>query len=163
MIQSPCTVVIALVLSCVTGGREYGDAISYHHLFFVSPELAMSLKSLTVSAFGLLQFIKHGAKHVGNRGFTVVEMGRSVRFYYGKPADHGLGASSPVRTVDLRSDTITKPGAAMREAMAEAEVGDDVFGEDPSVNGWGKVTFVNINLVIWGYDHCTCQNISYSV
>uniref|UniRef100_A0A3B3SBF2 Threonine aldolase 1 n=1 Tax=Paramormyrops kingsleyae TaxID=1676925 RepID=A0A3B3SBF2_9TELE len=82
----------------------------------------------------LLQFIKHGAKHVGNRGFTVAGMGHSVRFYYGKPADHGLGASTPVRTVDLRSDTITKPGAAMRKAMAEAEVGDDVFGEDPSVN-----------------------------
>ncbi len=36
--------------------------------------------------------------------------------------------------VDLRSDTITKPTAAMRKAMAEAEVGDDVFGEDPTVN-----------------------------
>jgi threonine aldolase len=36
--------------------------------------------------------------------------------------------------VDLRSDTVTKPTAAMREAMAAAEVGDDVFGEDPTVN-----------------------------
>ncbi|MEM5787862.1 MAG: low-specificity L-threonine aldolase [Syntrophobacteraceae bacterium] len=36
--------------------------------------------------------------------------------------------------VDLRSDTITKPTAAMRRAMAEAEVGDDVFGEDPTIN-----------------------------
>jgi len=36
--------------------------------------------------------------------------------------------------VDLRSDTVTKPTAAMRKAMAEAEVGDDVFGEDPTVN-----------------------------
>ncbi|HET6214712.1 MAG TPA: GntG family PLP-dependent aldolase, partial [Micromonosporaceae bacterium] len=36
--------------------------------------------------------------------------------------------------VDLRSDTVTKPTAAMREAMAGAEVGDDVFGEDPTVN-----------------------------
>jgi threonine aldolase len=34
---------------------------------------------------------------------------------------------------DLRSDTVTKPGAAMREAMAKAEVGDDVYGEDPTV------------------------------
>ncbi|MBI4776266.1 MAG: hypothetical protein HY788_19145 [Deltaproteobacteria bacterium] len=39
-----------------------------------------------------------------------------------------------MRIVDLRSDTITKPTAAMRRAMAEAEVGDDVFGEDPTVN-----------------------------
>jgi threonine aldolase len=36
--------------------------------------------------------------------------------------------------IDLRSDTMTKPTAAMRKAMAEAEVGDDVFGEDPTVN-----------------------------
>ncbi len=35
--------------------------------------------------------------------------------------------------IDLRSDTITKPTAAMRDAMARAEVGDDVFGDDPTV------------------------------
>jgi threonine aldolase len=35
--------------------------------------------------------------------------------------------------IDLRSDTVTKPDAEMRRAMAEAEVGDDVFGEDPTV------------------------------
>lgn len=38
------------------------------------------------------------------------------------------------KTVDLRSDTVTRPGPAMREAMAAAEVGDDVMGEDPTVN-----------------------------
>ncbi len=36
--------------------------------------------------------------------------------------------------IDLRSDTVTKPTVAMRRAMAEAEVGDDVYGEDPTVN-----------------------------
>jgi threonine aldolase len=36
--------------------------------------------------------------------------------------------------VDLRSDTVTRPSAGMRRAMAEAEVGDDVFGDDPTVN-----------------------------
>ena len=36
--------------------------------------------------------------------------------------------------IDLRSDTVSKPSPEMRRAMAEAEVGDDVFGEDPSVN-----------------------------
>jgi len=36
--------------------------------------------------------------------------------------------------VDLRSDTVTKPSPAMRKAMAEAEVGDDWFGDDPTVN-----------------------------
>ncbi len=36
--------------------------------------------------------------------------------------------------IDFRSDTVTKPSPAMRRAMAEAEVGDDVLGEDPTVN-----------------------------
>jgi threonine aldolase len=36
--------------------------------------------------------------------------------------------------IDYRSDTVTKPSAGMRDAMMSAEVGDDVFGEDPSVN-----------------------------
>lgn len=39
-----------------------------------------------------------------------------------------------VKIIDLRSDTVTKPTASMREAMARAEVGDDVYGEDPTVN-----------------------------
>jgi threonine aldolase len=38
------------------------------------------------------------------------------------------------RRIDLRSDTVTQPTPAMRQAMAGAEVGDDVFGEDPTVN-----------------------------
>lgn len=37
-------------------------------------------------------------------------------------------------TVDLRSDTVTRPNAGMRRAMMEAELGDDVFGDDPTVN-----------------------------
>src|SRR5881227_2275956 len=36
--------------------------------------------------------------------------------------------------VDLRSDTVTQPTAEMRRAMADAEVGDDVYAEDPTVN-----------------------------
>lgn len=39
-----------------------------------------------------------------------------------------------MRVIDLRSDTVTKPTAAMRTAMGAAEVGDDVYGEDPTVN-----------------------------
>ncbi len=38
------------------------------------------------------------------------------------------------KTIDLRSDTVTKPSQAMRQAIAEAEVGDDVFEDDPTVN-----------------------------
>jgi threonine aldolase len=44
------------------------------------------------------------------------------------------GTSDMDQIVDLRSDTVTRPTAEMRQAMAEAEVGDDVYGEDPSVN-----------------------------
>src|SRR5579864_6519337 len=43
-------------------------------------------------------------------------------------------ANSGDAPVDLRSDTVTRPTPAMRRAMAEAEVGDDVYGEDPTVN-----------------------------
>jgi len=39
-----------------------------------------------------------------------------------------------INVIDLRSDTVTRPTAAMRKAMAAAEVGDDVFGDDPTVN-----------------------------
>ncbi|XP_042523096.1 probable low-specificity L-threonine aldolase 2 [Dipodomys spectabilis] len=45
----------------------------------------------------------------------------------------GSRAGVPARVVDLRSDTVTRPGPAMRRAMAEAAVGDDDYGEDPSV------------------------------
>jgi len=40
---------------------------------------------------------------------------------------------SEAKPIDLRSDTVTKPSQAMRQAMAEAEVGDDVLGDDPTV------------------------------
>ncbi len=42
--------------------------------------------------------------------------------------------------IDLRSDTVTKPAPGMRRAMAEADVGDDVFGEDPCVNRLQEVS-----------------------
>ncbi len=49
--------------------------------------------------------------------------------------DTSAGARDDERTViDLRSDTVTKPSPEMRRAMAEAEVGDDVYLEDPTVN-----------------------------
>uniref|UniRef100_A0A8C7BA75 Aromatic amino acid beta-eliminating lyase/threonine aldolase domain-containing protein n=2 Tax=Neovison vison TaxID=452646 RepID=A0A8C7BA75_NEOVI len=45
----------------------------------------------------------------------------------------GSGTEVPAHVVDLRSDTVTRPGPAMRRAMAEAVVGDDDYGEDPTV------------------------------
>jgi threonine aldolase len=44
------------------------------------------------------------------------------------------GSQSAQTVIDLRSDTVTRPTAGMRAAMAAAEVGDDVFGDDPTVN-----------------------------
>ena len=38
------------------------------------------------------------------------------------------------KVIDLRSDTVTRPSPAMRRAMADAEVGDDVYLEDPTIN-----------------------------
>jgi len=43
-------------------------------------------------------------------------------------------SGAAIRIVDLRSDTVTQPSEAMREAMARARVGDDVYAEDPTVN-----------------------------
>ncbi|XP_061913165.1 threonine aldolase 1 [Entelurus aequoreus] len=62
-------------------------------------------------------------------------------YYYdsGTPRVAEPSEATRVRVVDLRSDTVTKPGAAMRRAMAEAEVGDDVMGEDPTVNELQKI------------------------
>lgn len=48
--------------------------------------------------------------------------------------DDGRSLERDGRAVDLRSDTVTKPSSAMRDAMASAQVGDDVYGEDPTVN-----------------------------
>ena len=43
------------------------------------------------------------------------------------------GTNGTRGNIDMRSDTVTQPTTAMRTAMAEAEVGDDVFGDDPTV------------------------------
>ena len=94
----------------------------------------MSLKTITFSARAVFRSVNLGVIAPQQRA----GLGKgAVRFYYGtaKPTDPAPAGSAPCRTVDFRSDTVTKPGAAMRQAMAEAEVGDDVFGEDPTING----------------------------
>jgi threonine aldolase len=45
-----------------------------------------------------------------------------------------------MKYIDLRSDTVTQPTPAMRQAMAQAEVGDDVYGEDPTINRLQEIT-----------------------
>src|SRR5512134_3563388 len=44
-----------------------------------------------------------------------------------------IGRKGDGQLIDLRSDTVTRPTAGLRQAMAAAEVGDDVFGDDPTV------------------------------
>jgi threonine aldolase len=46
---------------------------------------------------------------------------------------HDAGRTAATGMIDLRSDTVTRPTAAMRRVMADAEVGDDVYGDDPTV------------------------------
>src|SRR5438128_10658877 len=79
-------------------------------------------------------------RHGGDR-----VIGSSDRRVIGKPkpalihperrsAKSSATAGKPAGFVDLRSDTVTQPTPEMRRAMAEAEVRDDVYGEDPTVN-----------------------------
>jgi threonine aldolase len=51
-----------------------------------------------------------------------------------------------MKIIDLRSDTVTQPSAAMRRAMSEAPLGDDVFGDDPTVNRLQEVTAVRFGM-----------------
>ncbi len=51
-----------------------------------------------------------------------------------QPRPESTATPSPFPAIDLRSDTVTRPTPEMRRAMFEAEVGDDVYGEDPTIN-----------------------------
>ena len=51
-----------------------------------------------------------------------------------EPGEAAAEAPARATVADLRSDTVTRPTPEMRRAMAEAEVGDDVYGEDPTIN-----------------------------
>jgi threonine aldolase len=62
---------------------------------------------------------------------TVIRAGRGLACDSALPEALMSGAAEPV---DLRSDTVTRPSPQMRRAMAEAPVGDDQYGEDPTVN-----------------------------
>lgn len=67
---------------------------------------------------------------VNRRAFRVRQLDTgALRIVAQKVGDRPL-----MKVVDLRSDTVTRPSPEMREAMASAEVGDDVYGEDPTVN-----------------------------
>ncbi len=100
----------------------------------------MPLKTFSCRIFlkVLTRGVVASSKPLSARDAAAAILGRSsARGYYntGKSRYAGPGGAAHARVVDLRSDTVTKPGPAMRQAMAEAEVGDDVMGEDPTVNG----------------------------
>ncbi|XP_074519482.1 threonine aldolase 1 [Halichoeres trimaculatus] len=95
----------------------------------------MSLKTLCSRV--ACRLYKHGVPAFGKQVRPAAGLGWSpARTYFNvRDLEHSdPGGAARVKRVDLRSDTVTKPGLAMRLAMAEAEVGDDVMGEDPTVN-----------------------------
>ena len=61
-------------------------------------------------------------------------MSAKIAAYAEEAQEIPAGVATHVMIADLRSDTVTKPSAKMRAAMAAAEVGDDVYGEDPTIN-----------------------------
>ena len=75
-----------------------------------------------------------GALEAADRGRRIVRQWGAAALAGWSHLQHG-GHSivSAVQPVDLRSDTVTRPTREMRRAMAEAEVGDDVWGDDPTV------------------------------
>jgi threonine aldolase len=61
--------------------------------------------------------------------------------------------------IDLRSDTVTKPTPAMRRAMAEAEVGDDVYLEDPTVNRLQE----RAAEILKRKPRCSCRRVRWAI
>lgn len=74
-----------------------------------------------------------GRRRSTARRTVASDCGRHTEREEGQQRDEG-STTAVVMAIDLRSDTVTHPTQAMREAMYRAEVGDDVYGEDPTVN-----------------------------
>lgn len=85
----------------------------------------------------LVALLSRGIIASRNPWKSIAKGSSCVREYHdlGKAGIPGPRGAANTRVVDLRSDTVTKPTPAMRQAMASAEVGDDVMEEDPTVNG----------------------------
>src|SRR5918996_860591 len=96
------------------------------------------------SGAGPAKRVKHCQQYSAVTAFWAPQLGQARSSTFapssGIEANRGLlerlrgVPSGHMAPVDLRSDTVTRPSPAMRKAMAEAEVGDDVFGDDPTVN-----------------------------
>jgi threonine aldolase len=101
--------------------------------------------------------------------YPTVQERKGMRGGYASNTEQtSTNAGSGVRVVDLRSDTVTHPSPEMRQAMFDAELGDDVFGDDPTVNkleamaaellGKQDATFVasgTMGNIATGMAHCT--------
>ena len=96
----------------------------------------------------LIKYLQHSRltlqsellQRLGMAASTLHKQGSSTTATRGYYHSARTERSAAARVVDLRSDTVTRPGAEMRKAMSEAEVGDDVMGEDPTVNGMTCLT-----------------------
>ena len=82
----------------------------------------------------LLTFISRSTVRLSSKNNSSItsQFSPTVRSYHGMVGNESNPTSF---VVDLRSDTITKPSTTMRTAMAQAEVGDDVYEEDATVKG----------------------------
>ncbi|XP_034564620.1 probable low-specificity L-threonine aldolase 2 [Notolabrus celidotus] len=128
-----------MIIDCERTRSKFNTNNIIEHSFW---SCIMSLKTLSRGV--LFKLFKHSVSsseksfRAGQPAAAAAVQGRSsMRWYYNNPVKDGYpatGQAAHVQVVDLRSDTVTKPGPAMRQAMAEAEVGDDVMGEDPTVN-----------------------------
>lgn len=77
--------------------------------------------------------VQNVARVAGWRAVSTAPRPSCSRAHAHDAAAGGASSGQWNDSVDLRSDTLTKPSPAMRQAMANAEVGDDVFGEDPTI------------------------------
>ena len=112
------------------GLPEQFSVIRYHSLAIERESLPRELVVTATSEDGEIMGVRH--RHAG-AGRRAVPPRIDPQRTWACDAEELPGAGA-LNTIDLRSDTVTKPTAAMRAAMAAAEVGDDVFGDDPSVN-----------------------------
>ena len=90
-------------------------------------------RDLFFSQSSLLKRTCRKLLQIGNYG-EYIETRRYLSSLYASGVNVGEERSG-VPVIDLRSDTVTRPTDEMRAAMSTAQVGDDVYGEDPTVNG----------------------------
>src|SRR5579862_406975 len=127
--QHPIHPIAPNVLAAETSGaRTEGAFVSHDRILSEMPQSVFRvwisppiIKTSQSSSLRIHSGIFLAVSYEGSANFTALPLKRA-------------SMSDRSSIVDLRSDTVTKPTPAMRRAMAEAEVGDDVYGEDPTVN-----------------------------